>query len=339
MPNYFENIVGQDYACKLLSSQIEAGNTSHAYLFVGPAGCGKLNCAKALAKALQGPGFVDQIDNDSMVDVKIYEPEGVQTYLVGQITNIVKDSVLAPIQGQYKIYILKEADKLGTSAANAFLKTLEEPTQNVCFILLTNNAKNVLETINSRCQLVEFKQLPNDLAVETVMKASGCDSNHSQMAVELFGGNTTKAIEFCQDQNMEDLYSEIISTAESLDEDSDWDTIQRSNDIINKIKEMVDVYKTELEEKTKDLSEVLEDSAISIIEDQNKRSANSKQKELLHFFCAVLNKHYRDQLLESSNQESLISRLSCLSDFEQNLAYNISPQNFCDVVLLKLKRI
>lgn len=102
---------------------------------------------------------------------------------------------------------------------------------------------------------------------------------------------------------------------------------------------MVDVYKTELEEKTKDLSEVLEHSAISIIEDQNKRSANSKQKELLHFFCAVLNKHYRDQLLESTKQESLISRLSCLSVFEQNLAYNISPQNFCDVVLLKLKRI
>ena len=339
MPNYFENIVGQSQVCKLLNSQVESDKVSHAYLFAGPYGSGKLTCAKALANALEGDGFGDQIENDCMADVKIYQPQGVQSYLVNQIKEIVKDSVLAPIQGKYKVYIIRDADKLGTSAANAFLKTLEEPDKNVCFILLTNNANNVLETINSRCQLVEFKQLPNDLALEAVIKNGGCAKDDAQLALDLFGGNIDKASEFCLDQNLQDLHSEIISAAESLDDEQDWDVLLRSGDIISKLKELVDVYKSNLEDKTKELSDVLEHSGLSLIEEQNKRSVNAKQKELLHFFCAALSRYYRDLLLEDKNQDSFIARLNALSEFEQNLAYNISLQNFCDVVLLKLKRI
>lgn len=339
MPNYFKNIVGQDVACKLLSSQVDTDSTSHAYLFAGPSGSGKYKCALALAKALEGKDFADQIDNNCMADVKVYSPQGVQTYLVNQIKEIVNDSNLAPIQAKYKVYILKDAEKLGSAAANAFLKTLEEPSDNVCFILLTNNSKNVLDTILSRCQLIEFKQLPNNLAVEAVQKDCACAEEDAQFALDLFGGNIDKASEFCMDQNLQDLHSEIVSAAENLDTQDDWDILLRSNDIISKIKEIVEAYKTQLEEKVKDLSDVLEHSGLSLIEEQNKRSVNSKQKELLHFFCAALNIFYRDLLLSNNNQESIIARLNALSEFEQNLAYNISPQNFCDVVLLKLKRI
>ena len=98
------------------------------------------------------------------------------------------------------------------------------------------------------------------------------------------------------------------------------------------------VYKSSLEEKTKDLSDVLEHSAISIIEDQNKRNVGSKQRELLALFCAIIKLYYRNQIKETM-QDKYIKRINCLNDFEQNLAYNISPQNFCDVVLLKIKRI
>lgn len=338
MPNYFEDIVSQNFAVQVLQAQLKENKTSHAYLFVGPVGCGKLNCAKAFAKSLQVEDFAEQIEKETFVDVKIFEPAGVQTYLSSQIKEIVNDSVLAPIQGSHKIYILKNAESLGTSAANAFLKTLEEPSKNVCFILLANNVNNVLPTIASRCQIIEFNQLPYEEALGVVQANSGASADDCNRALYLFGGNTTKAIDFCLDQNLQDYYSEIIDLTKNLDNLDDWDCLLRCSDIVNKVNEIVEVYKNELDEKTKELSDVLEHSAISILTDQNKRSVSAKQKELLYLFCAIIKMYYRD-LLKDTNQEKYIQRINCVSEIEQNLSYNISPQNFCDVVMLKTKRI
>ena len=338
MRNFFKDIVYQDFAVKVLRSQLKEKKTSHAYLFVGPVGCDKLRCAKAFAQTLEGEQFSDQIDNETFVDVKIYEPEGVQTYLAKQIKDIVNDSVLAPIQGSHKIYILKNAECLGTSAANAFLKTLEEPSENVCFILLANNENNVLPTISSRCQIINFKQVPYEESLSIVQTNSGASLDDCKCALYLYGGNASRAIDFCLDQNLQDYYSEIIDLTKNVDNLDDWDCLLRSSDIVNKANEIVDVYKIELEDKTKELSDVLEHSAISLLQDQNKRSVASKQKELLYLFCAIIKMYYRD-LLKDTNQEKYIQRINCVSEFEQNLSYNISPQNFCDVVMLKIKRI
>lgn len=338
MRNFFKDIVSQDFAVQVLRAQLKEKKTSHAYLFAGPVGCSKLKCAKAFAKTLLGEKFEEQIENDTFVDVKIYEPQGVQSYLSSQIKEIVKDSVLAPIQAQHKIYILKHAESLGTAAANAFLKTLEEPSKNVCFILLANNVNNVLPTIVSRCQIINFKQLPYDDALSIVQENSGASIDDCDKALYLYGGNPSKAIDFCLDQNLQDYYSEIIDLTSNVDNIDDWDCLLRCSDIVNKANEIVAVYKTELEEKTKDLVDVLERSAISIIEEQNKRSVSAKQNELMYLFCSIIKMYYRD-LLKDSNQQKYISRINCVNDFEQNLSYNISSQNFCDVVMLKLKRI
>lgn len=221
MPNYFENIVGQESVCNVLQKQIDSECISHANLFIGPSSCGKFDCAIALAKALEGENFAEKISNNAFPDVKIYEPKGINAYLVAQIKEIVSDSNLSPIQGKYKIYIIKNAEKLNVSSANAFLKTLEEPSSNVCFILLANNSNNVLPTIVSRCQIFNFKSLPFDMALNTVQKKSGAAVEDAKKALELFGGNISSAVEFCLDQNMIDLHSEIINTVETIDSLSD----------------------------------------------------------------------------------------------------------------------
>lgn len=338
MRNYFKDIVGQDLAVKILQSQLSDKKTSHAYLFCGPLGCGKFDCAKAFAKTLEGDKFAEAIDAGSFTDFRVYEPQGVQSYLASQIKEIVKDSVLAPIVGTHKIYVIKNAESLGTSAANAFLKTLEEPSNNVCFILLANNEDNVLPTIASRCQIIKFKQLPFEVSLDYVKSNSGASEDDCKNALLLFGGNTNKAVEFCLDQNLQDFYSEIVDTLDAIDEIDDWDCLLRSADIVNKSNEIVSVYKSELEEKTKELSEVLERSAISLIEDQNKRNTGNKQKELLYLFCSIIKMYYRNRIKDNM-QDKYIMRINALNDIEQDLAYNISSQNFCDVVLLKLKRI
>ena len=217
MRNYFEDIFGQDFAIKVLKSQIAEGKTSHAYLFCGAVGSEKLNCAKALIKSLENEKFSESIDNNTFVDLKIYEPMGVQTYLVSQIKEIVKDSLLSPMLGKNKFYIIKNAESLGTSAANAFLKTLEEPNSNACFILIANNEENVLPTISSRCQVINFKQLPFEISVNVVHENSGASESDCEKALMLFGGNTDKAIDFCLDQNLQDYCSEINEVLQHLD--------------------------------------------------------------------------------------------------------------------------
>ena len=339
MPKKLENIVGQEHVVKLLNTQLEAEQTSHAYLFAGPVGSGRLECAKAMAAALLGDEFADKIANDTCVDVKIYEPQGVQTYLAGQIKEIVKDSNLAPIQAKQKVYIIREAEKLGTSAANAFLKTLEEPSTEVCFILLANNAENVLPTITSRCQLINFKQIPKEMAILHIQQEGGCARDDAENALKLFGGDTEHAIEFCLDQNLQDLYHEAVDVVKNADIMSDWEVLQRSKDIVSKISEVVEVHKKNLEDKTKELTEVLDPHAISIINDQNKRSVSAKQFELLHLFCASIKFYFRNLLLNNNSSEKYIAKLERVNEIEQNLAYNIAPQNFCDVCLLELKRI
>ena len=83
--DYFQNIIGQDYCVDVLLAQVSNKQVPHAYLFTGPAGCGKEACAKELAKAiLNNQEFNDKIDNGTHPDVKVYEPEGISTYLSKQ---------------------------------------------------------------------------------------------------------------------------------------------------------------------------------------------------------------------------------------------------------------
>lgn len=214
---YFDKILGQKSVCDKLMSQINNGKTSHAYLFEGPDGCGKISCAKEFAKALlNNPKFDASIEADTHPDVKILKPQGMQTYLSKQIKDLVADSSLAPIQAEYKVYIVIDADRLGSAGANAFLKTLEEPTEHTCFILLTSNQNNVLPTILSRCQTIKFNQLPADKAVEFVANNSRCEKQDAKVALDLFGGNTTKAIRYCLNQNMHDFTDEIENLIENL---------------------------------------------------------------------------------------------------------------------------
>lgn len=337
MPNFFENIKGQDRVCKILQSQLQSEKFSHAYLFVGSAGSGKLSCAKAFAKTLQGQNFAEKIEAQTHPDVLFYKPQGSNSYLVNQVKEIVADTNLAPIQAKYKVYIISEAEKLNSASANAFLKTLEEPPNYVCFILLANNQNSVLPTIVSRCQVLKFNTMPYENLIKFVCKESGCAPDVAKIALDLFGGHTSKAVEFCLDQNMLDLHSEIIYTLDEIDNFSDWELLQKSNDIVAKITEITAVYKQSLEEKTTELADVLEHQALAMLKKQDSRNAANKQNELLRFFCSAIKLYYKNKICKNPSSDNLIKTLYVLDENEQYLSYNINVQNFCDVVLLNVK--
>lgn len=164
----FDEMVGQSVISTTLKQAVEAGKISHAYLFSGPRGTGKTSAAKIFAKAMNCPNQVNgepcnqcdicrDITNGSLEDV--IEIDAASNNGVDEIRDIRDKSTYAPSRATYKVYIIDEVHMLSTGAFNALLKTLEEPTENVVFILATTELHKIPATILSRVQRFEFKAI------------------------------------------------------------------------------------------------------------------------------------------------------------------------------------
>ena len=164
----FSQLVGQEVVAKTLKQAVEQEKISHAYLFSGPRGTGKTSVAKIFAKAMNCPNQVggepcnncyicQAVTDGSLEDV--IEMDAASNNGVDEIRDIRDKSTYAPSIAQYKVYIIDEVHMLSTGAFNALLKTLEEPTPNVVFILATTELHKIPATILSRVQRFEFKSI------------------------------------------------------------------------------------------------------------------------------------------------------------------------------------
>ncbi|EHZ9175565.1 DNA polymerase III subunit gamma/tau [Enterococcus faecalis] len=164
----FDDVVGQKAITQTLKNAIVQKKTSHAYLFTGPRGTGKTSAAKIFAKAINCKHSQDgepcnvcetcvAITEGRLNDV--IEIDAASNNGVEEIRDIRDKAKYAPTQAEYKVYIIDEVHMLSTGAFNALLKTLEEPPQNVIFILATTEPHKIPLTIISRTQRFDFKQI------------------------------------------------------------------------------------------------------------------------------------------------------------------------------------
>lgn len=170
-PKNLQEVVGQEHVKKALANAISLNKISHAYLFTGPRGTGKTSIARILAKSLnckEGPTLTPCEVCPSCVDVKnstlidVVEIDAASNRSIDDARNIMEKIQYVPVNGRYKIYIIDEVHMLTPQAFNALLKTLEEPPENVIFILATTEPQKVLETITSRCQRFDFRRITTD---------------------------------------------------------------------------------------------------------------------------------------------------------------------------------
>ena len=164
----FSQLVGQGVVARTLKQAVEQDKISHAYLFSGPRGTGKTSVAKIFAKAMNCPNqkggeprnncYICQAVTDGSLE-DVIEMDAASNNGVDEIRDIRDKSTYAPSIAQYKVYIIDEVHMLSTGAFNALLKTLEEPTPNVVFILATTELHKIPATILSRVQRFEFKSI------------------------------------------------------------------------------------------------------------------------------------------------------------------------------------
>ena len=145
-PKTFKEVVGQEQITNSLAEQIKEKKVAHAYLFAGSRGLGKTSIARIFAREL-GTSERD-----------IYEIDAASNNSVDDIRSLTENVYTLPFESPQKVYILDEAHMLSKGAWNAFLKTLEEPPAHAIFILATTELSKVPETVQSRCQVYEFKR-------------------------------------------------------------------------------------------------------------------------------------------------------------------------------------
>ena len=168
-PQAFEDVIGQEHVVQTLTNSIKGENISHAYLFSGPRGSGKTTIARLFAKAIncESPqnGFEPCNKCSSCLEIMasrsmdLIEIDAASHTGVDDVRELIEGMKFAPVKSKYKIFIIDECHQLSKSAANALLKTLEEPPAHVIFILATTESHKMIPTILSRCQKFDFKRL------------------------------------------------------------------------------------------------------------------------------------------------------------------------------------
>ncbi|WP_028609549.1 DNA polymerase III subunit delta' [Paenibacillus harenae] len=212
-----EQIAGQWKAQRILKHALQSGKISHAYLFNGPSGTGRMAMARAFAKALFCTANGDdacgvclecrKFEHGNQTDLTTIAPEG-QSIKIDQIRELQRDFSYRNSGTKRKIYMIEQADKMTLQAANSLLKFLEEPVSPVVAILLTDNGQAVLPTIRSRTQWVPFLPMPPENMLQKLV-AEGAPPTLARTVVQLTSG-LTGAREFLQQNQFAEIRNLVI---------------------------------------------------------------------------------------------------------------------------------
>jgi DNA polymerase-3 subunit delta' len=207
-------VVGHDWAVRVLDTSIKEGRVSHAYLFAGPTSVGKTTMALNLAQALncqrenkpcQECEACRKIREGVHPDIRMVdlhyqallreEEDADQKELrVDTVRHVSEQASLRPFEGRWRVFIIPDAELMNLRAANALLKTLEEPPAQVVLILTTTDARLLLPTVVSRCQVFGLRLVPADLIGHELVRRQGLDPSRATLLARVSMGRTGWAI-------------------------------------------------------------------------------------------------------------------------------------------------
>src|SRR5215208_7994318 len=212
----FSGILGNRTALRLLEGALASGEIAHAYLFYGLPGVGKRTVALQFGAALVSGGERDAANRALRglhPDLMEVEPEG-QFTSIGQIREVMREAAGRPFEGVRRVFVLR-VDTLNVQAANALLKTLEEPEGGAVFVLLAASIDGVLPTVVSRAQAVRFDPVSRG-EISSFLLERGHSGDEAQLAAALGRGSVGLALRYAEEAELRELREAVFEAGFAL---------------------------------------------------------------------------------------------------------------------------
>ncbi|HLA99447.1 MAG TPA: DNA polymerase III subunit, partial [Anaerolineales bacterium] len=200
-------IIGHDWAVSALREHVASGQQRHAYLFTGPRGVGRRTLALRFAQALNctqplAPGEpcgtcractrIEKMQHPDLAVVQAEEEGG--TLKVDQVRELGRSLALAPYEARYRLALLLRFEEAHISAANALLKTLEEPAERVILLVTAESSEALLPTIVSRCEVLRLRPVPYEILSAGLQRRLGLPAERARLLAQLSGGRPGYAL-------------------------------------------------------------------------------------------------------------------------------------------------
>ncbi len=226
-----DDFLGNARIIKGLKNMISSGRINHALILDAPEGFGKLTLAKTIAKTLQcaegrevpcGHCFsCRSADSDENPDIVFVSGSKATLGVETVREEIIEKSALKPYSSRYKIFIIRDSQKMTEQAQNALLKTIEEPPSYGVYIFLTTNYNTFLDTILSRCTLLKLMGLPEEVIVGELLKRGLCTEDNARAISACCGGSLGRAVRLSGDEDFSRLREQAAHIPQRI-EDADF---------------------------------------------------------------------------------------------------------------------